>query len=184
MALISTLSLSLLSTNTGIANKWQPTPNDPKPDPNSPPGDVVIKYPQGAFIIVRCSEQTARYLYCSLPRIVLDIHTFTHGRGHFARQCQHYLADSLRGLVYVYQHLLLDRCSAASISPLGFVETETDICGSRRWSASKGRQDPGCSPNLYRSSLEDYSCYWYENMATLDRLGTQNRCVGRMAAGS
>lgn len=63
MALLATLSLSLLSTNTGIANKWQPTPNDPKPDPNSPPGDVVIKYPQGAFIVVRCSEQTARYLY-------------------------------------------------------------------------------------------------------------------------
>lgn len=63
MALIATISLSLLSTNTGIANKWQPTPNDPKPDPNSPPGDVVIKYPQGAFIVVRCSEQTARYLY-------------------------------------------------------------------------------------------------------------------------
>lgn len=63
MALIATISLSLLSTMTGIANKWQPTPNDPKPDPNSPPGDVVIKYPQGAFIIVRCSEQTARYLY-------------------------------------------------------------------------------------------------------------------------
>lgn len=63
MALLATISLSLLSTITGIANKWQPTPNDPKPDPNSPPGDVIIQYPQGAFIIVRCSEQTARYLY-------------------------------------------------------------------------------------------------------------------------
>lgn len=63
MALVATLSLSLLSTTTGIANKWRPTPNDPKPDPNSPPGDVVIKYPQGAFIVVKCSERTARYLY-------------------------------------------------------------------------------------------------------------------------
>lgn len=63
MAMLATLTLSFLSTNTGIANKWKPTPNDPKPDPNSPPGDVVIKYPQGAFIIVRCSEETARYLY-------------------------------------------------------------------------------------------------------------------------
>lgn len=63
MALLATISLSLLSTNTGIANKWQPTPNDPKPDKHSPPGDVIIKYPQGAFIIVKCSEQTARYLY-------------------------------------------------------------------------------------------------------------------------
>lgn len=52
-----------MSTNTGIANKWKASPNDPKPDPNSPPGNVVIRYPQGAFIVVKCSERTARYLY-------------------------------------------------------------------------------------------------------------------------
>jgi hypothetical protein len=63
MSLIATLLLSFLSTNTGIANKWVPTPNDPKPDPHSPEGDVVIKYPQGAFIVVKCQERTARYLY-------------------------------------------------------------------------------------------------------------------------
>lgn len=63
MALLATLSLSFLSTNTGIANKWQASKNDPQPDPNSPDGDVVIKYPQGAFIVVKCKEQTARYLY-------------------------------------------------------------------------------------------------------------------------
>jgi hypothetical protein len=63
MSLIATLLLSFLSTNTGIACKWSPTPNDPKPDPHSPEGDVVIKYPQGAFIVVKCQERTARYLY-------------------------------------------------------------------------------------------------------------------------
>lgn len=63
MSLLATVLLSLLSTNTGIANRWKPTPNDPKPDPSSPPGDVVIKYPQGAFIVVKCEERTARYLY-------------------------------------------------------------------------------------------------------------------------
>jgi hypothetical protein len=63
MALLATIFLSLLSTTTGIANKWKPSPNDPKPDPHSPPGDVVIKYPQGAFIVVKCDERTARYLY-------------------------------------------------------------------------------------------------------------------------
>jgi len=63
MSLLATILLSSLSTVTGIANKWTPTPNDPKPDPHSPPGDVVIKYPQGAFIVVTCEERTARYLY-------------------------------------------------------------------------------------------------------------------------
>lgn len=63
MSLLAVILLSLLSTNTGIANKWSPTPNAPAHDPNSPPGDVVIKYPQGSFIVVRCEEATARYLY-------------------------------------------------------------------------------------------------------------------------
>lgn len=63
MAMLATICLSLLSTNTGIANKWNHVPNPPKSDPNSPPADVVIKYPQGAFIIVKCEETTARYLY-------------------------------------------------------------------------------------------------------------------------
>ena len=63
MSLLATILLSLLSTNTGIANKWSPTPNDPKPDIHSPPGDVVIRYPHGSFIVVKCEERTARYLY-------------------------------------------------------------------------------------------------------------------------
>jgi hypothetical protein len=41
-ALLATAMLSLLSTNTGITNKRKPSPNDPKPDPHSPTGDVVI----------------------------------------------------------------------------------------------------------------------------------------------
>ncbi|KAK5401665.1 hypothetical protein LTR06_011029 [Exophiala xenobiotica] len=63
MSLLATILLSALSTVTGAANKWIPTPNDPRPDPHSPPGDVVIKYPQGGFIVVKCDERTARYLY-------------------------------------------------------------------------------------------------------------------------
>jgi hypothetical protein len=63
MSLLAVILLSLLSTNTGLANKWSPTPNAPAHDPHSPPGDVVIKYPQGSFIVVKCEEATARYLY-------------------------------------------------------------------------------------------------------------------------
>ncbi len=63
MALLATIFLSLLGTLTGVSNKWHPTHNAPQPDVNSPPGNVVIKYPQGAFIVVMCEERTARYLY-------------------------------------------------------------------------------------------------------------------------
>lgn len=63
MALLATILLSFLGLLTGIANKWTPTPNAPKHDPFCPPGDVVIRYPQGAFIVVLCEEVTARYLY-------------------------------------------------------------------------------------------------------------------------
>jgi hypothetical protein len=65
-ALLATAMLSLLSTNTGITNKRKPSPNDPKPDPHSPTVDVVIKYPQGAFIVVKCDERTARHLHFGL----------------------------------------------------------------------------------------------------------------------
>jgi hypothetical protein len=63
MALLATIFLSFLGTLTGWSNKWCPTQNNPRHDPNSPPGSVVIKYPQGAFIVVECEEPTARYLY-------------------------------------------------------------------------------------------------------------------------
>jgi hypothetical protein len=82
MALLATTFLSLLSTNTGIANKWRPSPNDPKPDPHSPPGDVVIKYPQGAFIVVKCDERTARYLYFNpSERCIYNVSSNTAYRG-------------------------------------------------------------------------------------------------------
>jgi hypothetical protein len=63
MALLATAMLSLLSTNTDTANKWNPSLNASKPDPHSSPKDVAIKYPQGAFIIVKRDERTVRYLH-------------------------------------------------------------------------------------------------------------------------
>ena len=66
MALLATAMLSLPNTNTDIANKWNPSQSDSKPDLHSSLGDVVIKYPQGAFIIVKRDERTVRYLHFDL----------------------------------------------------------------------------------------------------------------------
>lgn len=62
MSLIATLLLSFLSTLTGIANKWElKLPRRPPND--APPGDTVIRYPNGSYLVVRCHEEIARELY-------------------------------------------------------------------------------------------------------------------------
>lgn len=64
MALVATLLLSGLSTLIGIGNKWelQGAKRD-NADARTPPGDVVIRYPQGSFLVVKCDENVARELY-------------------------------------------------------------------------------------------------------------------------
>ena len=63
MSLLATILLSFLSTLVGIGNKWslrfQKTAQGSEP----PPGDVVIRYPNGSFLIVKCDENVARELY-------------------------------------------------------------------------------------------------------------------------
>jgi hypothetical protein len=64
MAMLATISFSLLSTLIGIGNKWKL--NLPKRNAKNiwtPPGDVVIRYPKGSFLVVRCHEDVARELY-------------------------------------------------------------------------------------------------------------------------
>jgi hypothetical protein len=65
MALLADICLSILSTLIGVGNKW--TLNLPKrtqaPNVWTPPGDVVIRYPKGSFLVVSCSEDIARELY-------------------------------------------------------------------------------------------------------------------------
>jgi hypothetical protein len=73
MGLLATILLGLLSTLIGWGNKW--TLNLPKRGIHTgqpgektatiftPPGDVVIRYPKGNFLIVQCVEDVARELY-------------------------------------------------------------------------------------------------------------------------
>lgn len=63
MAMLATVLLSSLSSILGFGSKWTlklPRRIATRP---VPPGDVVIKYPQGAFVIIKCSEEIARELY-------------------------------------------------------------------------------------------------------------------------
>ncbi|KAI5370282.1 hypothetical protein Slin15195_G011600 [Septoria linicola] len=61
MSVLATISLSLVSTMVGISNKW--SLRLPKATSNPTPGDVVIRYPNGSYLVVKCEEEVARALY-------------------------------------------------------------------------------------------------------------------------
>jgi hypothetical protein len=64
MAFLSIIFLSFLSSLVGIGNKWKLNlPRRVNGSRHTPPGDVVIRYPKGNFLIVQCHEDVARELY-------------------------------------------------------------------------------------------------------------------------
>ena len=72
MSLVATLLLAFLSTLIGAANKW--TLKLPKRQGESPtPGDTVVRYPNGSFLVVRCDEDVARELYFAPEEIEYNI---------------------------------------------------------------------------------------------------------------
>ncbi|KAJ9658545.1 hypothetical protein H2201_007752 [Coniosporium apollinis] len=76
MALVATIMLSCLSTLIGLGNKWKLSlPKRFVKTGLTPPGDVVIRYPQGSFLVVKCTEDVARELYFAPENIN---YLFTH----------------------------------------------------------------------------------------------------------
>lgn len=72
MSMIATLLLAFLSTLIGAANKW--TLKLPQRQGASPtPGDTVIRYPNGSFLVVRCDEDVARELYFAPEEIEYNV---------------------------------------------------------------------------------------------------------------
>ena len=64
MSIVATCLLSLLSSLIGLGNKWKlQLPRRKETSGAVPRGDVVIRYPRGSFLIVRCNENVARELY-------------------------------------------------------------------------------------------------------------------------
>jgi hypothetical protein len=63
MSLLATVCLSLLSTLIAVGSKWTLELPKRKADRKVPPGDIVIYYPQGAFMVIKCDEDVARELY-------------------------------------------------------------------------------------------------------------------------
>jgi hypothetical protein len=64
MSILATVLLSLLSSVIGWGNKWTlELPKRRIKKGTVPRGDVVIRYPKGSFLVVRCEEDVARELY-------------------------------------------------------------------------------------------------------------------------
>lgn len=64
MSVLATVLLSLLSSLIGLGNKWTlKLPERKEKQGKVPKGDVVIRYPRGSFLVVRCEEEVARELY-------------------------------------------------------------------------------------------------------------------------
>jgi hypothetical protein len=65
MGMLADICLSSLSSLIGFGNKWTLTlPVRKHKNLIDPPeGDVVIRYPKGNFLLVRCTEDVARELY-------------------------------------------------------------------------------------------------------------------------
>jgi hypothetical protein len=63
-ALLATFSLSILSSLIGVGNKWRLNlPKRRNPSVLPPPGNVVLRYSNGNFLVVQCQEDIARELY-------------------------------------------------------------------------------------------------------------------------
>ncbi|KAF2705921.1 hypothetical protein K504DRAFT_460003 [Pleomassaria siparia CBS 279.74] len=64
MSIVAVVLLSLLSSLIGWGNKWTlKLPERKIKKGYVPRGDVVIRYPKGSFLVVRCKENVARELY-------------------------------------------------------------------------------------------------------------------------
>ena len=62
-SIIATVLLSCLSSFIGIGSKWSLKLPKREEDRFVPMSDVIISYPNGAFLIVKCTEGIARQLY-------------------------------------------------------------------------------------------------------------------------
>lgn len=62
-ALLATLLLSILSTMIGLGCRWDLKLMPRSADRPVPSDNIVIVYPQGAFVVVKCGEDVARELY-------------------------------------------------------------------------------------------------------------------------
>jgi hypothetical protein len=73
--MLADVCLSFLSTLVGVVNKWNLNLPKRAGDKNiwTPPGDVILRYPKGSFVVIRCTEDVARELFFAPEGIEYDV---------------------------------------------------------------------------------------------------------------
>ncbi|KAK3401963.1 hypothetical protein B0T20DRAFT_450874 [Sordaria brevicollis] len=62
-AVVAIVTISIAATVMGYASWWYPLLMARQANAKVPPGDVVIRTREGAFLVVKCTEEVARELY-------------------------------------------------------------------------------------------------------------------------
>jgi hypothetical protein len=62
-AFVAILIISITSSLVGLASYWHPLLTERLCQSDVPPGDIVIRTRNGAFVVVHCTEEVARELY-------------------------------------------------------------------------------------------------------------------------
>ena len=90
IAVFTIVTISLTSTIIGMSSLWHPTLTERKSKLVVPDGDLVVRTRQGAFIVVRCTEEVTRELFTG------------------TEECSYVLSDQIfRALVGVGTFLLM-----------------------------------------------------------------------------
>lgn len=73
-SMLATLLLSFLSPLAGIVNRWRvELPKISCTHADLPKADLVVRYPNGSFLVVKCQEDVARELYFAPEEIVYKV---------------------------------------------------------------------------------------------------------------
>lgn len=74
-AVVAIGSMSIVSSIVGYASLWQPVLMKRTPNSKVPPGDVILRTREGAFLLIRCNEDVARELYFGTEECKYSVQT-------------------------------------------------------------------------------------------------------------
>lgn len=74
-AIVAVATISFASSIVGYASWWEPELMNRTSRSRVPPGDMIIRTREGAFLLIRCDEDVARELYIGTEECVYKVKT-------------------------------------------------------------------------------------------------------------